>query len=85
MKVTVEDLERLDIVCEHIEKAFDKDGQFRLDTIVSSLVLSQDLLWLSTFLFNLLEEAVDKHKKSLMRTSMLLSRINIKLNMDRFK
>ena len=85
MKVTMEDLERLDIVCEHIEKAFDKDGQFRLDTIVSSLVLSQDLLWLSTLLYNLLEDTVDKHLESLKKVSKLLDRINGKLSKDRLK
>ncbi len=81
----MEDLEKLDAVCRHIELAFQEDREFRPEAVFNSLVLSRDLLWLSTLLYNLLEDTVNKHFESLKKVSKLLDRINNRLSKDRLK
>lgn len=81
MKVTLEDLERLEELSNTIKALFKEDGTMKLPedgvdiTYSFSIKVTEDLLWMSTVLYGLLKDITQRYEDSVKRTIKILDKI----------
>ena len=85
MKVTLDDLKRLEALDKSIETMFDEKGFFKITSVKASITFNdvvrvgEELLWMSTLLYKLLHDLTDRYEKSTKRTIKILDRITSKI------